>query len=122
MTSSQLTRSAAGYVPDPYAYLPQVPSFQLVSASVAGGQPDARAAVLRLVDDLGFDPVDAGGLDESWRQQPGTLAYCRDLDAAALRRALAEAEHSRIADYRGREEGRIARSMNAQPAQRSGSS
>jgi predicted dinucleotide-binding enzyme len=93
-----------------------------IALSVAGGQPDARAAVLRLVDDLGFDPVDAGGLDESWRQQPGTLAYCRDLDAAALRRALAEAEHSRIADYRAREEERIVGSMNAQPAQRSGSS
>jgi hypothetical protein len=25
-----------------------------------------------------------------WRQQPGTPAYCRDLEAAALRRALAE--------------------------------
>ena len=26
---------------------------------------------MRLVDELGFDGVDAGGLDESWRQQPG---------------------------------------------------
>src|SRR3989475_9872340 len=63
-----------------------------IALSVAGDSLDAKAAVLRLVDDLGFDPVDGGGLDDSWRQQPGTPAYCQDLDAAALRRALAEAK------------------------------
>jgi predicted dinucleotide-binding enzyme len=93
-----------------------------IALSVAGDQPGAKAAVLRLVDDLGFDPVDAGGLDESWRQQPGTPAYCRDLDAAALRRALLEAEYSRIADYRAREEERIRQFTDAQAAERSGSS
>jgi 8-hydroxy-5-deazaflavin:NADPH oxidoreductase len=87
-----------------------------IALPVAGDQPDAKAAVLRLVDELGFDPVDAGGLGESWRQQPGTPAYCRDLDAAALRRALTEAEHSRVADYRVREEARIRQSMAAQQA------
>jgi len=60
---------------------------------------------------LGFDPVDGGVLDESWRQQPGTPAYCRDLEAAALRRALAEADPSRIAEYRAEEEARIRRSL-----------
>jgi hypothetical protein len=54
-----------------------------------------------LVDDLGFDPVEGGDLDESWRQQ---TAYCRDLEAAALKRALAEPDRSRIADYRAAEE------------------
>ena len=33
---------------------------------------------MRLVDELGFDGVDAGGLDESWRQQPGTPVYAED--------------------------------------------
>jgi hypothetical protein len=66
------------------------------------------------VDDLGFDPVDGGDLDNSWRQQPGTPAYCRDLEAAALRRALAEADRSRIAEYRAEQEARIRRSIAAQ--------
>ena len=75
-----------------------------IALSVAGDSPDAKAAVLRLVDDIGFDPVDGGDLDDSWRQQTGAPAYCRDLEAAALRRALAEADRSRIAEYRaGRE-------------------
>jgi hypothetical protein len=69
--------------------------------------------MLRLVDDLGFDPVDGGVLDDSWRQQPGTPAYCRDLEAAALRRALAEADRSRIAEYRAEQEARIAQQQHA---------
>ncbi|HWD69706.1 MAG TPA: NAD(P)-binding domain-containing protein [Solirubrobacteraceae bacterium] len=84
--------------------------------SVAGDPPDARAAVFRLVDDLGFDPVDGGGLNDSWRQQPGTPAYCQDLGATALRRALAEADRSRIAEYRAGEEDRIRRSIAAETA------
>jgi 8-hydroxy-5-deazaflavin:NADPH oxidoreductase len=80
-----------------------------IALSVVGDSLDAKAAVLRLVDDLGFDPVDGGDLDNSWRQQPGTPAYCRDLDAAALGRALAEADRSRIAEYRAEEEARIRR-------------
>jgi 8-hydroxy-5-deazaflavin:NADPH oxidoreductase len=81
-----------------------------------GDSLDAKAAVLRLVDDLGFDPVDGGDLDNSWRQQPGTPAYCRDLEAAALPRALAEADRSRIDQYRAEEEARIRRSIAAQTA------
>jgi 8-hydroxy-5-deazaflavin:NADPH oxidoreductase len=87
-----------------------------IALSVFGDSSDARAAVLRLVDDLGFDPVDGGDLDSSWRQQPGTPAYCRDLEAAALRHALAEADRSRIAQYRAEEEARIRRSIAAQRA------
>src|SRR6266545_2292077 len=85
-----------------------------IALSVAGDSLDAKAAVLRLVDDLGFDPVDGGDLDNSWRQQPGTPAYCRDLEAAALRRALAEADRSRIAEYRAEEEARIRTYIAAQ--------
>jgi len=82
-----------------------------IALSVYGDSSDAKAAVLRLVDDLGFEPVDGGVLDDSWRQQPGTPAYCRDLEAAALRRALAEADRSRIAEYRAEQEARIRRSL-----------
>ena len=89
-----------------------------IALSVAGGPLDARTAVLRLVDDLGFDPVDGGELDDSWRQQTGTPAYCRDLEAAALRRALAEADRGRIAEYRAEEEARIRRYIAAQAAER----
>jgi predicted dinucleotide-binding enzyme len=85
-----------------------------IALSVFGDSLDAKAVVLRIVDDIGFDPVDGGDLDNSWRQQPGTPAYCRDLEGAALRRALTEADRSRIAEYRAEEEARIRRNIAAQ--------
>jgi len=71
-----------------------------IALPVAGDDPRAKQVVMQLVDDLGFDPVDAGTLDESWRQQPGTPVYAADLDAAGVRRALAEARPERPAEFR----------------------
>jgi hypothetical protein len=62
-----------------------------IAIPVAGDDPRAREAVLSLVESLGFDGVDAGRLEESWRQQPGTPVYGAGLGAEAARRALAEA-------------------------------
>ena len=84
-----------------------------IALPVAGDRAEAKAIVLRLVDELGFDPVDGGDLGDSWRQQPGAPAYCRDLDVAALRRALAEADRSRIAEYRAEQEARTRRDIAA---------
>lgn len=71
-----------------------------IALPIAGDPSDARAKVMRLVEDLGFDPVDAGSIDESWRQQPGTPCYTHDLDATRLKEALAAADRSRIPEYR----------------------
>src|ERR671918_641276 len=62
-----------------------------IALPVAGDDGAAKAAVLQLVDELGFDGVDAGGLDESWRQQPDTPVYTTDFDVQGVRRALSEA-------------------------------
>jgi hypothetical protein len=71
-----------------------------IALPVAGDDAAGKAVVLRLLDELGFDGIDAGSLADSWRQQVGTPACCRDLDADTLRAALAAAEHARVADYR----------------------
>lgn len=59
--------------------------------AVAGDRPELKAIVRDLVDQVGFDTVDGGTLDESWRQQPGTPAYCTDYTADMLKEALAKA-------------------------------
>jgi predicted dinucleotide-binding enzyme len=64
---------------------------------VAGDDQRAKSVILRLVDELGFDGVDAGSLDQSWRQQPGTPVYGSDLDATRGRKALSEARPARPA-------------------------
>ena len=71
-----------------------------IALPVAGDPVEARAKVLRLVDELGFDPVDAGGIEESWRQQPGTPCYTQDYNAVRLKAALAAAVRSRVPEYR----------------------
>ncbi|MFC9663985.1 NADPH-dependent F420 reductase [Nocardia sp. NPDC127606] len=63
-----------------------------IAIPVAGDSAEARATVMRLVADTGFDAYDAGLLTESWRQQPGTPAYCTELGMQDLGRALAAAE------------------------------
>ena len=60
--------------------------------AVSGDDPGAKATVTRLIDELGFDVVDVGGLEDSWRIEPGTPGYGPRLDAAGLREALAAAQ------------------------------
>jgi predicted dinucleotide-binding enzyme len=42
---------------------------------IAGDDRAAKAAVTAYLDSIGYDAVDAGPLDQSWRQEPGTPAY-----------------------------------------------
>jgi 8-hydroxy-5-deazaflavin:NADPH oxidoreductase len=71
-----------------------------IALPVAGADGPGKDTVLALVDELGFDPVDAGPLEESWRQQPGTPVYGKDYDRERTRTALAEATRGRREDFR----------------------
>jgi predicted dinucleotide-binding enzyme len=42
---------------------------------IAGNDPEARAAATAFLDSIGYGAVDAGPLEHSWRQQPGTPVY-----------------------------------------------
>src|SRR5207237_1225228 len=66
-----------------------------IALPVAGDDARAKSIVIALLDDLGFDGVDAGSLDESWRQQFGTPVYCTDLSREGVRRALAKADRAK---------------------------
>lgn len=63
-----------------------------IAISIAGDNAEHKKLVAQLVDQTGFDAVDGGSLAESWRQQPGTPAYCTELNIAELKGALADAE------------------------------
>ncbi|MDX6303421.1 MAG: 8-hydroxy-5-deazaflavin:NADPH oxidoreductase [Blastocatellia bacterium] len=80
-----------------------------IALPVAGDDERAKSVVLELIDELGFDGVDAGGLDDSWRQQPGTPVYAADFDAAGVRRALASASRERKPEWRAKSAGTPAR-------------
>ena len=71
-----------------------------IALPVAGDDPAAKEVVLWLVDQLGFDGVDAGGLDDSRRQQPDTPVYGMNYDAENVRRGLAQASPTRKPEWR----------------------
>jgi predicted dinucleotide-binding enzyme len=72
-----------------------------IALPVAGEDPAAKSTVMGLVEELGFDAIDAGPLEESWRQQPGTPVYATDHDADGVRQALAQASPERPEEFRG---------------------
>lgn len=75
-----------------------------IALPVAGDEKTAKSLVMKIVDELGFDPVDAGGLDDSWKQQPGTPVYTTDHDAEGVRRALGQAGPERKPEWRATEQ------------------
>ena len=58
---------------------------------IAGDDAAAKATVARLLDEFGFDAVDAGPLKEGWRIQRDTPGYGPQRTAEELRRDLAAA-------------------------------
>ncbi|MET0255095.1 MAG: NAD(P)-binding domain-containing protein [Luteibacter sp.] len=70
-----------------------------IALPVAGDDPNAKATVLKLVDELGFDGVDAGTLSDSWKQQPGTPVYGTNHDLEGVRQALLDASRERTSQW-----------------------
>jgi predicted dinucleotide-binding enzyme len=70
---------------------------------VAGDDAHSKQIVMGLVNETGFDPVDGGSLEESWRQQPSTPAYCCDYDAEKTREGIAAAVKGKAEKIRDNE-------------------
>ncbi|MBM0140583.1 NADPH-dependent F420 reductase [Pseudomonas cannabina] len=67
---------------------------------VAGDDAQAKALAQSLVETTGFDALNSGSLAESWRQQPGTPAYCTELQVRELKPALAAADRAQAPHHR----------------------
>jgi predicted dinucleotide-binding enzyme len=59
---------------------------------IAGNDAEAKKVVTRLLDQFGFDTVDAGPLEEGWRIQRDTPGYGPRRTAEELRKDLAAAK------------------------------
>ncbi|MGW0551758.1 NADPH-dependent F420 reductase [Streptomyces altiplanensis] len=79
-----------------------------VALPVAADSDEARRVAMRLVDESGFDPFDAGKLADSWRQQPATPAYCTELSLDELGPALQAADREQTPRNRDRAMERVA--------------
>ncbi|MDP9638111.1 NADPH-dependent F420 reductase [Rhodococcoides fascians] len=71
-----------------------------IALPIAGDDAESKKLVFSVIDELGFDPVDAGSLAESWRQQPGTPVYGKDFGVDDTVKALAEASPERSAEWK----------------------
>ena len=70
-----------------------------IALAIAGDDAGQKSAIARLLDDIGFDAVDAGTIAESWRQQPGTPGYLQDFGVEGVRTALQQARPERTAQW-----------------------
>lgn len=65
-----------------------------IASAIAGDDTFQKNRVMNLIDkSIGFDPVDSGTLDESWRQQPSSRIYACNWDVENMRKKLAESVH-----------------------------
>ncbi|MDQ0920308.1 NADPH-dependent F420 reductase [Paenibacillus sp. V4I5] len=62
-----------------------------IAIAIAGNDLLQKQKIMNIANELGFDSVDSGSLNDSWRQQPGTPAYCTELTKEELTEALKKA-------------------------------
>jgi predicted dinucleotide-binding enzyme len=79
-----------------------------IAMAVAGDDPSQKRVVMDIVHELGFDTVDSGSLNDSWRQQPGTPAYCTELTKDELTKALKKANKEKAPLLRDKVIGKFA--------------
>ena len=61
-------------------------SVSRIALPISGDNEKAKDLVATLVNESGFDTLDIGNLQDSWRQQPGSPVYCTDLNLSQLKR------------------------------------
>ena len=71
-----------------------------VALPVSGDDRNSKDLVSILVDDSGFDSLDYGSLQDSWRQQPGSPVYCTDLTLTQLKKSTAKARKELLPERR----------------------
>jgi predicted dinucleotide-binding enzyme len=71
-----------------------------VALPIAGDDKQSKDLVSILVNDSGFDSLDYGSLQDSWRQQPGSPVYCTDLTLTQLKKSLEKARKQVLPERR----------------------
>jgi len=55
-----------------------------IALPISGEDTNAKEKVENVINELGFEPYDAGNLMQSWRQQPGSSVYCTNMNMEQL--------------------------------------
>lgn len=84
-----------------------------IAIAIAGDNQSHKQIIMSVANDLGFDAVDGGSLSDSWRQQPGTPAYCTELTKEELVIALNKANQERAPFLRDKVMEKLSASQGA---------
>src|SRR5215218_2358258 len=71
-----------------------------IALPISGDDNKSKDLVSTLINDSGFDSLDIGNLQDSWRQQPGSPAYCTDLTLTQLKKNLTKAKKELLPERR----------------------
>lgn len=71
-----------------------------IALPIAGDDKQAKDLASILINDSGFDSLDYGYLQDSWRQQPGSPVYCTDLTLSQLRKSIGKAKRELLPERR----------------------
>jgi len=67
---------------------------------IAGDDKQSKDLVSILIDNSGFDSLDYGSLQDSWKQQPGSPVYCTDLTLTQLKKSIEKARKELLPERR----------------------
>jgi 8-hydroxy-5-deazaflavin:NADPH oxidoreductase len=67
---------------------------------ISGDNKESKYLVSTLLNDSGFDSLDCGLLQDSWRQQPGSPVYCTDLTLPQLKKSIVKARRELLPERR----------------------
>ena len=56
-----------------------------IALTVAGDDSKDKEIIFALANEMGFDAFDTGTIAQSWKQQPGSPIYCRDITLAEMK-------------------------------------
>lgn len=61
-----------------------------IALPVSGDNMGAKKTTFKLVQELGFDYLDIGNIHKSWKQQPGSTIYCKDVNLVTMKKKVEE--------------------------------
>jgi predicted dinucleotide-binding enzyme len=67
-----------------------------IALPISGDDKKSKDLVATLINDSGFDSLDVGSLQDSWRQQPGSPVYCTDLTLTQLKKLITKAKRESL--------------------------
>lgn len=71
-----------------------------VALPISGDNKHQKNIVAKLLNSTGFDVLDIGSLNDSWRQQPGSPFYCTDLTLSQLKQNVQKVQRELLPERR----------------------